>query len=800
MSGSNSAADDGPEQSQERRLPLYVNIAHFSVCADEECPFETIEETHLVIKKNRVNIARKPDAAVALSYAWGHFEHTKRLLGHSPEGKPMHVILGAEWNTDDFSQSLVRLSAEQGGCWIDQLCMPQKNEEEVRKTLASIPSVYRTLDVIVLFPGAPCKCLREELDEMNRAKEDGTYEEYMEARPPRIIDTLHNSCMNIIPVSSWFTRVWTRQEMIYAQRIRVVWTTMGVSPCAEEFDLMEGTEVAEELDKFSPFLRLQQREHAKSSYDTNYAPIFDRGVWFCLWHALRVGTVLSRQHLLMAIYMSAGRLKNALYKVLTRKNTASDPYEGSRQRALLKSNRHGCVAARTSRGIFLQSAVWAFMFWMRRSEGWTDLTVEHEIYMFFAGELLTVPPPRYPDSKRSQLQQFLHDLENNSSSARSCTQPKDYVNSVWVDCPDYVLPRMTGDKKAKLPALLDDALNQLRLDHGCAPITSAPSGMFGAQASTGLWVPSKYLLEDEVHTDGDVYKPILSTVSLPLTDTGSIPLRLTGQGDISLSDMAVDYENEYGNLSTKAAWEIIHRITRSWSVIQVPNRLSYLTGPTGVRSAKEEQGVKEKHSEDLRALLHNAENLAGFLYRVVFKVWMAGGSPLSSKAFAEEANHPGRKIEDLDREEEFITKIEFSVGDDQPSTDYDWIKKELNHGHLLYIAVARALGLWCWRVCRVKGLRLMVSLRSDPPCIGFAHPDFFDKWKGQEGTVTRTVRLLSGLMYEIVHVPGSETGKEGDEAQPEQYRVFGVWVPVNDIPKENVYAEVKRGASDAFII
>ncbi|RDW93367.1 uncharacterized protein DSM5745_00689 [Aspergillus mulundensis] len=798
MSGPDPETDHGPQQSQQRQPPLYVNIAHFSICSDAECPFETTEETHLLINKQRVDIAERSNAAVALSYAWGHFEHTERLLGHTHEGKPMHVVLGAEWNTGDFSHTLVRLSAEQGGCWIDQLCMPQKDEEEVRKTLSSIPSVYRTLDVVVLFPGAPCKCLREQLDEMNRAKEDGTYEEYMQARPPRIIDTLHDSCMNIIPVSSWFTRVWTRQEMIYARRIKVVWTKVGVSPCAEELDLMDGSELAEELDRFSPFLRLQQREHARSSYDTNYAPIFDKGLWFCLRHALRVGTVLSRQHFLMAIYISAGRLKSAIYKALTRRDSSSDPYEGSKQRALQKSNRHGCAAARTSRGIFLQSAVWAFMFWTRRDEGWTDLTVEHEIYLFFAGEQLTVPPPRYPDLKRNPLRQFLYDLEASSSSARSCTQPKDYVNSVWADCPDYVL--RTASMKAKLPTLLDDALSQLRLNHGCAPVTSAPSGVFGAQVSTGLWVPSKYLLEDEVHTDGDVYKPIQSTVSLPITNTGSIPLRLTGQGGISLSDMAVDYETEYGKLSTKAAWEMIHRIARAWSVIQVPNRLSYLTGPTGVRSAREEQAVKENRSVSLSAILHNVKTLAGFLYRTVFKVLIAGGSPLSSKAFAEEANHPGSENENLDREAEFVKKIETSVGDEEPPTDYAWIKKDLDHGHLLYIAVSRALGLWDWQVCRVKGLRLMVSLASDPPCIGFAHPDFFRIWKGRKETVTRTVRVLSGLMYEVVQVPGTGMGGEEAAGEQEQYRVFGVWVPVNRIPKENVYAEVKRGASDAFII
>ncbi|KAL6232701.1 hypothetical protein BDW75DRAFT_217071 [Aspergillus navahoensis] len=783
--------NEAVEKPQGIRPPLYVNIAHFSVCSDVLCPFETTEESHLLINRQRVDIAKEGNAAVAVSYAWGNFEHTRRLVGHDPDGKSMHILLGAEWDTADFTSTLVRLSVEQGGCWIDQLCMPQKDEEEIRRTLASIPSVYRTLGVAILFPGAPCKCLLEGLRRMNRAKESGTYEEFRQTLKPFPMRNLEQSCINIIPVSSWFTRVWTRQEMLYARSIRVIWTKLGTSPCAVESDLLDGHQLASELDRFSPFLRLQQREYARASYDENYAPIFDKGIWYCLRQSLTAGTALSRQQFLMAIYVSAGRLKGAIYEALTGKDSTRDALERSKERAQQKSNRHGASAARENRQQFITSAWWAILFWDKRASGWSDLASEHLVFKFFAGDQLTLPAPQ---QQTSLLVRFLEDLADNCTSTRSCTQLKDYVKSVWVDCPDYVLPPAAG--RASLPALLDDALNQLRTNHACAPVTAAPSGLFGAQSATGLWVPSTYLVEGDIQTARDLYKPLYGTLTIPSTETGSIPLRLTGRGSVSLSDMAVDYIAEYGGQSTKAAWRMIQKLTNAWST-SVPVRILSVWPATGIPSAKKEQ--KGNWVTHTRRIMSNAKKLVGFLYRAGVKVILAGGSPLTDKAFSEEVTHPD--------ELEFLSCLEASAAGEMESSDDSWIKKELNHYGMLYLMVANAVGLPAL-VCHRRGLRLMVSLDSNPPCIGLANPEFFLPWKYQKQAgagaraVTRTVQIHTDLLYEVMHVAGTETGAAsgGTGLERAQFRVFGVWVPLKKVPHEYVYAEMKRGSLDACII
>jgi hypothetical protein len=64
------------------------------------------------------------------------------------------MTLGEEWDTEGSTNYPVRLSFEHGACWMNQLCIPQK-DAEIRKALASIPTIYRTLDVVALMPGAP---------------------------------------------------------------------------------------------------------------------------------------------------------------------------------------------------------------------------------------------------------------------------------------------------------------------------------------------------------------------------------------------------------------------------------------------------------------------------------------------------------------------------------------------------------------------------------------------------------------------------------------------------------------------
>jgi len=157
---------------------------------------------------------------------------------------------------------LVSVSFDRGACWIDQLCIPQK-DAEIRKALASIPTIYRTLDVVVLMPGAPCKCLRERLKSLRDEEALGNSENYASA----VVSDL-TSCLNFISCSSWFNRVWTRQELLYSRRICVAWTAMTDAPCVRMEGQLGSNRYAtiEQAVELSPFARMLHQKTTEGIY------------------------------------------------------------------------------------------------------------------------------------------------------------------------------------------------------------------------------------------------------------------------------------------------------------------------------------------------------------------------------------------------------------------------------------------------------------------------------------------------------------------------------------------------------
>jgi hypothetical protein len=101
--------------------------------------------------------------AVAISYTWGRFSQQDVSIGHRLDkpAESLNLNLGLEWSLPGLLHRLVEISSEYGGIWIDQLCLPGK-DDDIRDILAKIPTIYRTLNAVVLFPGSLCPCLREE--------------------------------------------------------------------------------------------------------------------------------------------------------------------------------------------------------------------------------------------------------------------------------------------------------------------------------------------------------------------------------------------------------------------------------------------------------------------------------------------------------------------------------------------------------------------------------------------------------------------------------------------------------------
>ncbi|KIW58153.1 hypothetical protein PV05_02700 [Exophiala xenobiotica] len=142
--------------AQIKSLPV-IKLASFERCS---CDGFDAEQAHLSVHTHKTEL--REAKGVAISYTWGEFDRQKRCIGRKC-GSPANAVfmeLGAEWRVSSVQERLAQLTKQYGGCWVDQFCMPQ-SEEKIRQTLASIPSIFRTLHVTVLLPGSLCGCLRK---------------------------------------------------------------------------------------------------------------------------------------------------------------------------------------------------------------------------------------------------------------------------------------------------------------------------------------------------------------------------------------------------------------------------------------------------------------------------------------------------------------------------------------------------------------------------------------------------------------------------------------------------------------
>lgn len=174
------------------------------------------------------------DQAVAISYTWGEFNRTKVPIGHDGN-KLISIELGEEWILPEFIDRLASLSSSTP-IWLDQLCIPQESKA-IRDALASVPTIYRTFDVVVLMPGRPCECLGKFLAESGGPVAPEVDQETLtvpQALPLATRVERYARCLNFIAPSSWVRRLWPRQELMYARRIRCEWASNTTAQCVRQ--------------------------------------------------------------------------------------------------------------------------------------------------------------------------------------------------------------------------------------------------------------------------------------------------------------------------------------------------------------------------------------------------------------------------------------------------------------------------------------------------------------------------------------------------------------------------------------
>lgn len=94
--------------------------------------------------------------------------------------------------------------------------------------LSSVPEIYKSFNVVVLLPGSSCDCwsLKARLD----SGDAGALKAEESDQRPRKNSSV---CFNDVGVYGWVTRLWTRQEMLYAGNVRIVWASQCVSECPQ---------------------------------------------------------------------------------------------------------------------------------------------------------------------------------------------------------------------------------------------------------------------------------------------------------------------------------------------------------------------------------------------------------------------------------------------------------------------------------------------------------------------------------------------------------------------------------------
>lgn len=156
------------------------------------------------------------------------------IFGHShgPISKPVELVFGGEWNIPTLMKALVDLSDIHGTVWFDQLSIPQE-KAQIEYALLNMRLIYSALDVITLMPNAPCPCLKEAVETWSAAHPDEA-----DSREDFPLSDVTYKCPNAVPVSSYHSRLWTRQEFAYSRNMSIYYCGPPGGQCTRDRDLL----------------------------------------------------------------------------------------------------------------------------------------------------------------------------------------------------------------------------------------------------------------------------------------------------------------------------------------------------------------------------------------------------------------------------------------------------------------------------------------------------------------------------------------------------------------------------------
>lgn len=392
--------------------------------------------------------------------------------------------LGVEWEDPDFVTALHNICEETGKpCWIDQLSIMQDDAEEVNKTLARIPDVYRTLHVVALLPGPMCECKAEGASFVPDS--------------PGVEGTNPIKCWNNLGLASYFGRLWPRQELHYARSLRARWTSSKLAVCTEKPATNVNTNVQRMLYRW---------EMAKKP--DQLSPLARRWAMQEL-----LGRLNAAKQALVAEGKSWDELSND-----AQDTAAARAYGRAENTIMIESDAAYKAAA-------FSLANWEDLHAANPASWGSDR--EGILIRFLRGETLTENVTDDALTEQQRLLRFLTQASVVGSEQRSTTQERDLVLAIWPDCPRYEIPR--GYKDMALPDLLEDAVLQLEHNWKVSFVTWKPSGLFTtaqepATRDALLWRPTSTTTSGT--TSSQVYQGFcvgLCFYSIPNYQVWSLP-------------------------------------------------------------------------------------------------------------------------------------------------------------------------------------------------------------------------------------------------------------------------------------
>jgi hypothetical protein len=372
--------------------------------------------------------------------------------------------------------------------------------------------------------------------------------------------------------------------------------------------------------------------------------------------------------------------------------------------------------------------------------------------LFILGTPLTV------GTKSERIARFLNSLLDHSMGERSATEARDYVVSVWTDCPSYSIP--ANYESMGVLELLEDAIRQFEAKEAKTFATTCPLGLLGGTEQTICWRPANGLQSSSVDRSRHLYAPARTDTVLPLRNN-LVPLRKTGATSTSISSRAEDYEACCSTLPTADMLWYMVRVVQNWNT-DSQGRLSTWKKEDGLWLYKDAFMQELDHEGD--AL--EPENLAKF--ERLFLGLLDGPE-----------GAPNMQIADFRRSWKGFP--------------------ELDHYALVYRTVVYVLGL-DYKACIKAGIRLLIA-RECPAMIGLiAGNAGFHTGETLAGEREETLTIWTGsegaqkILYEAI--------RHNDDTQGlPQYRVAGVWVPCRDV-KEGEIGAIPSGHDeyDALLV